>query len=97
MVVALDGVAARAVVAASAPDIILLDIKMPRMDGLEVLARLGASEATRGIPVVMLSNFDDPALVGESNRLGAKQYCVKANVSPVHVAEMCWKWIPGRL
>ena len=52
---AADGVEALELVRASAPDLVVLDIMMPRMDGLEALAALKADEATKEIPVVMLT------------------------------------------
>src|SRR2546429_9420907 len=41
------------------PDIIFLDIRLPKMDGLEVLRKLRAQEKTRDIPVIILSNYDE--------------------------------------
>src|SRR5437870_13813992 len=52
------------------PDIIFLDIRLPKMDGLEVLRKLRAQEKTRNIPVIILSNYDeeDPAARGFARR-----------------------------
>lgn len=77
----------------TAPDLIFLDIRMPKMDGLEVLRRLGALEATRAIPVVMLSNFDDKALIDSSLSLGAKQYLVKVNTDPTELESIVRRWV----
>jgi DNA-binding response OmpR family regulator len=52
---AADGMEALELVRASMPDLVVLDIMMPRMDGLEALAALKADEATKDIPVVMLT------------------------------------------
>jgi DNA-binding response OmpR family regulator len=52
---AADGVDALELVRAAPPDLVVLDIMMPRMDGLEALAALKADEATKEIPVVMLT------------------------------------------
>lgn len=52
---AADGVEALELVRASMPDLVVLDIMMPRMDGLEALAALKGDEATKEIPVVMLT------------------------------------------
>jgi CheY-like chemotaxis protein len=94
VLVAGDGLVALEVVSSTPPDLILLDIKMPRMDGIEVLKRLAADQATSAIPVVMLSNFDDPALITESRRLGAKQYCIKANLNPAkELTELVRTWV----
>ena len=54
-----SGELALAAAAASAPDLILLDVRMPGMDGLEVCRRLKASEQTRHIPIILISSFAD--------------------------------------
>lgn len=53
--VARDGVDAIAAIASDEPDAIVLDVYMPRLDGLSVLARLRGAERTRALPVVVLS------------------------------------------
>ncbi len=54
-----DGPAALAAAAERPPDLVLLDVMMPGMDGFEVARRLKAHEATRGVPVVIVSALDD--------------------------------------
>jgi CheY-like chemotaxis protein len=91
--VAKDGPAGLQIAAASAPALIFLDIRMPHMDGIEVLERLAADAATRRIPVVMLSNSDDSNYVRRSLGLGAKEYLVKVNVRPADLATVAARWI----
>ena len=57
--------------------LLLLDINMPKMDGMEVLRRLKGSEATRNIPVIMLTTTDDPREVAACYRLGCNFYIAK--------------------
>ena len=59
------------------PKVILLDLKMPRVNGLEVLRRLKADERTRIIPVVMLTSSQEECDVVESYQLGVNSYIVK--------------------
>lgn len=59
------------------PKLILLDIKMPRLDGIEVLQRLKADEHTKMIPVVMLTSSAEERDLIESYRLGVNSYLVK--------------------
>ena len=59
------------------PCLLLLDINMPRLDGIAVLKRLKAEPATRGIPVVMLTTTDDPREVAACYRLGCNLYITK--------------------
>jgi len=59
------------------PAVILLDLKMPRMDGLEVLKFLKSDSLLRSIPVVMLTSSREERDLIESYRLGANAYVVK--------------------
>ena len=59
------------------PKLVLLDMKMPRMDGLQVLKRLKGSEQTRNIPVVMLTSSREEGDLLSSYSLGVNSYIVK--------------------
>ena len=59
------------------PQLVLLDLKMPRMDGLEVLRRLRADEAARGLPVVVLTSSERPEDREEAVALGASWFVCK--------------------
>src|SRR5690554_5619633 len=77
--VALDGQTALDLIetASELPDLILLDIMMPRMDGYEVCRRLKASERTSGIKILFLTAMDDDEDQEKGLRLGADDYIVK--------------------
>lgn len=62
---------------ANDPDIILLDMKMPLLDGLEVLRQIKADLRTHMIPVVMLSSSSDDRDVAECRRIGVADYVIK--------------------
>ena len=57
--------------------LILLDLKLPKVDGLEVLRRIKSDEAIRVIPVVVWTSSQEPRDIAESYRLGANGYAVK--------------------
>ena len=59
------------------PKLVLLDMKMPRMDGMQVLARLKADARTKAIPVVMLTSSREESDLVESYALGVNSYIVK--------------------
>jgi len=59
------------------PKVVLLDLKLPKIDGLEVLKRLKADERTKMIPVVMLTSSREQNDLVESYRLGVNSYIVK--------------------
>ena len=66
---------------AEAPDLILLDVLMPKLTGLKVLQALRGAEATRTIPVLILSNSSSPRDLEAIAALGVAGYWVKANLS----------------
>ena len=59
------------------PAVVLLDLKLPKVDGLEVLARVKGDPATRGIPVVMLTSSREETDVVRSYDLGVNAFVVK--------------------
>lgn len=69
------------------PDVILLDIMMPKMDGFAVLAELKKNATTKNIPVLMLSNLGQTADVEKGEAMGAKDYIVKASMTPTQVVD----------
>ncbi len=79
--VAEDGVAALEAVAAQPPDLVLLDVMMPRMDGLEVLSRLKGAPETYHIPVVMVTTIQEMSTRVRALELGADDFLNKPIVA----------------
>jgi len=75
------------------PDLIYLDIIMPRLNGLDVLRRLKNDGLTKDIPVVLLTNLPEEASADKAKSLGAVGYFVKAEYEPEKVAEETKKLI----
>lgn len=63
--------------APSCPKVIFLDLKLPKIDGLEVLRRLKSNARTQSIPVVVLSSSQEERDLVESYKIGANSYVVK--------------------
>ena len=74
---ATTGVAALEAVAAEAPDLILLDIMLPELDGFEVCDRIKKNPATKNIPIVLLTARKTPEDVSRGEDVGAAQYITK--------------------
>jgi CheY-like chemotaxis protein len=74
---ALDGREALALMAEEAPDLVILDVMMPVMDGLEVLRRAKADPVLRTIPVIMVTSREQDADILEAVKIGAADYVVK--------------------
>lgn len=67
------------------PDIILLDIQMPEMNGAEALAEIRAKEWGSNIPVVVLTNLGEEEAPTEMHKLNIHSYIVKSNLTPRQV------------
>jgi len=78
MISALDGESGLRLAKSEKPDLILLDLILPRKDGFEVLKELKEDESTKGIPVIVLTNLEDIESVEKAIGLGATTYLVKA-------------------
>jgi|SRR3989344_4058546 len=82
---ATDGEIGLQLAKAQKPDIIVLDIMMPKLDGIEVLRFIRQDPLLKNIPVLMLSNLSELAKQKEAMELGAREFLVKANLTPTEV------------
>lgn len=82
VVVARDGEAGLRMASEENPDFIYLDLRLPGLDGFEVLEHLRADPATTHIPVIILSNYGEPELRERGLKLGALEFLVKADTTP---------------
>ena len=79
VVSALDGEKGLQMAKDEKPDIVLLDIILPKMDGFEVLTRLKSMDETKEVPVIILTNLSDLDNIQKALDLGATTYLVKAD------------------
>jgi CheY-like chemotaxis protein len=80
VIAAVDGEDALAKAREHKPDLILLDVIMPKLQGFDVLALLKQDASTRDIPVIMLSNLQEESDIRKAADAGALGYLVKSNV-----------------
>jgi DNA-binding response OmpR family regulator len=64
------------------PDLIFLDLRIPKISGLDLLGMLRNNPKTADIPVVILSNYDDEATISKGLELGAREYIIKSRITP---------------
>src|SRR3989338_3156424 len=75
------------------PDLILLDIMLPKMSGIDVLKALKENPLTKSIPTLLLTNLGEESIIKEGFELGADGYLLKVSYTPAQVVEESRKFI----
>ena len=83
----IDGGKAVAAVEKEIPDLILLDIMLPNMNGIDILEEVRNNDKFKTLPVIMLTNYGDEENIRRSLELGALDYLKKYNVTPSDVGQ----------
>ncbi|TMF18182.1 MAG: response regulator [Chloroflexi bacterium] len=91
--VAGDGITALEKARTIRPDIVFLDLRLPKLDGLAVLERLRADTSTAAIPVVILSNWNEKELVERGISLGALDHLIKSQTTPARLSQRLKDWL----
>jgi len=91
--VAGDGLVALEKARTTHPDIIFLDIRIPKLDGLGVLEALREDVATAPILVVILSNWNEKELVERGVKLGALDHLIKSQTTPARLSQRLKDWL----
>ncbi len=76
------------------PDLVLMDIVMPKMTGFDVLKALREDASLKDLPVIIISNSGQPSELETAVRLGAKDYLIKAEFNPQEVINKMRKYLP---
>lgn len=74
-----DGQEALEKIESTKPDVILLDLIMPKVDGFEVLEKINQKEEWKKIPILVFSNLETPEDIKRAKKLGGREYLLKAN------------------
>lgn len=69
------------------PDVILLDVLLPKLDGFSVLQKLKEDDEVKGIPVILLTNLGQKDDVDKGLKMGAADYLIKVHFKPSEVVE----------
>lgn len=85
VVSAADGAEGLVKAAEVSPNLILLDIMLPKLNGLDLLGTLKAKPETQSIPVVLLTNLGQESVIKEGFKLGAKGYLIKSAYTPEQI------------
>lgn len=91
--IAKDGVEGIEKMQQEKPDLILLDVIMPRMDGFEVMEKMAKDRKLKKIPVIIISNSGQPVEIDKAKELGAKDWLIKTQFDPQEVIEKVVKQI----
>jgi CheY-like chemotaxis protein len=75
------------------PDLILLDIVMPKMGGFELMEELNKDEKLKDIPIIIVSNSGQPVELDQAKKLGVKDWLIKTDFDPEEVLEKVKKQI----
>lgn len=87
VILARDGREALNQISEKIPDILLLDIMMPYMDGVEVLQEVKKKDDLKNIPVIMLTNLSEKENIEKTIEMGANDYLIKSHFTPSEVVE----------
>ncbi|GIK84197.1 MAG: response regulator [Patescibacteria group bacterium] len=93
LTVAYNGEEASELINKSIPDLILLDLLLPKKNGIELLKEIRASEKTKHIPVVVLSNFNEASQVETLDQLGIKEFITKADADLSQIVKSVEKYL----
>ena len=88
-----NGQAGLEVMKETLPDVILLDIVMPKLGGFEVMEKMRQDPKLKKIPVIIVSNSGQPVEIGRAKELGARDWLIKTEFDPQEVIEKVVKQI----
>jgi CheY-like chemotaxis protein len=88
-----DGEAGLDLVRSARPDLVLLDILLPVMEGFEFLDRLRDDPALAATPVLVLSNYADPRMTRAGIERGARAYLIKSRTTPAELSAHVRRWL----
>ena len=95
VLLASDGQAGLDIAKSELPDLILLDIILPKLDGFAVLEQLRLEDKTRNMPVIILSNQSKEEEIQRARKLGVKDFFIKAHNTPGEIVMKVKSYLPN--
>ena len=95
VLMAYTGEGALALIATDKPDLIVLDVMMPGMDGTEVLRLIRQNPSTAMVPVVLYSAVADPNFTDHALRKGANDFLIKGTFDLLQISDLLAKYLPA--
>jgi len=92
--IARDGASGLHAVQDSPPDLILLDVRLPRMNGLDLLESIVQDPRLAAVPVLILSNFGEADVISRGLELGARAYLIKSQTTPAELSAKVREHLP---
>ncbi|NCS32631.1 response regulator [bacterium] len=96
VLVAEDGPTGLVMASQELPQLILLDIMLPKLNGLDLLRTLKSKDETKGIPVILLTNLGQESVIKEGFELGAESYLIKSAYTPSQIIEEIKNFLENR-
>jgi len=90
-----EGLEALEIIKKEIPDIIMLDILLPGIDGFEILEKIKSNPNTKNIPVILLSNLGQPSDIKRGKELGVTHFMIKATVTPDDIIDKIKEILSG--
>lgn len=93
--VASDGETALTFLKENPPNVVILDVMLPKIGGFSILEEMQKTAKLKEVPVVVLSNLTDKESIDKAKTLGVKEFLVKAQNTPTQVFEAVKKYLPA--
>lgn len=94
VMVAQDGETAITMLKQTPPNLVILDVMLPKLGGFSVLEEMQKSDSLKKIPVIVLSNLTDETSIKKAKELGVKEFLMKAQHTPTQIFEAIKKYLP---
>ncbi len=93
VVIARDGTEALVLLKSQTPNLIVVDLIMPKMGGVELLKEIKKIDALKNIPIIVSTNVENEEVKRQSLKLGVKEFYTKSDISLDKFSEICDKYI----